>query len=1732
MDDQPDWRSLHGALYESLTSDAFLGQHPELPDDPTNAPADKDISRQFVGDRSVKQVSRDVADAYDSAMSKAGAPRQFIDVGKSELEKYAKDRTREFALDRLSKHVTNIETPYAPFIGGLIRSARSRDEKEAQAAVDRGFGDYSHYDTLAHQRAQAQTDKDRSIPMAIVHNALGLAEIGSELALTGGLGEAAAGLVGGGKLAAGAFGGIPAAGAIGQAMVRGAARLGLSGATLTALTPQHWVADEKPLHALASQMVDMTIMPGLAGTFTRGEGPYVRTVLQKVAGGLLGLEAAGDLKVAMGGEGGPAVDVAKAVATGDPEKIQAALKRALVMVAGLGVFEAVLQAPQLSKAKGMAPPPPEKMAAQVLAQLNQPPGQSQGELMQRSAQEAAAQAPTEAPARPPESPPAAPAPETAQTPPAEPVTPQGPAQGEWISPKDELANYGSDMGKTSDAVRARVQAHLDSGGTASVWHDGKEIPIAKIEGGQLRDAKGNPWGVGGLMFTKPGEKTGIELKAAPQGPQAPPAEPPAPVRVDEMRARLKAVGMNAGKWSPEKVVAEAARLKLDKFEDQPPQPQVIQPEPRPEAPPTPEPAQSVEPGRRVLDKAMEGIKAWEDASPEARDNAAAHVKEMMSKGQSLDHSVAFVKDAFETQRHTPYLNEAEKQLPQEPAQPAEAPVAPEKPAEGIDTPEDNGQALQHAIEAVRPAEGSIEAKAAEQPASLEEKLKTLTDQERVVYERRKAGETLEAIGKSLGYSGRQWAKQVEQKIIAKLGGDKTVTMAKHVLSQEKVDTQQAKPEAKLVVQTRDHAQAGMQTVKSLHDADMVEAHIADEVLPDLLRRHERGEIDLDTLTHLSAGLDRVLASSKPTKAFAAWKAENRAYATAVEGKRQPAIRAGTGEAVPGTSPGAKVVTAPERVDPVEAGLKKIADEQAQAASQGAAFSGIPLPAGLMDAIGSHIKSTWDSFRYEFRKTSGQTAPQTTDLNRPTGEALGRLMGAQTYARMAAPMYIDKVMGPGATKADRVLVGTTFQEMRHRHAREALLAKEQELWNTDRAAAVEAGKEARAIVTFVGQDNSPLKTEADYQREVNSPRFRQVLENWKREFVPEMEKNYRGAEGIEEDEPINNITQIPELPMNAKAVRTTGEATDSTVYIGQGRGNLKNVKIGKLAFAKRATLAAEAYDTDLGAIIENSLAKGVIAARKAEFYRIGHENGVIEWHKPGDRLDGAQEIPFSRPPKGTQEAERGEVAYARNEAYDETRKALAVDKATTIPVLTPFLSAVTRAALASTAEATYHTKNLLTIMMKPGMSPIDFMNNAWNVIGKDKVAAERIVELARISAMKESGYESQAYSVLKSKYSPLTWMGNILDIVDHTMRLTAEDAFERLKRTGRVEGSETNKRDFINQLGNYNKRAQGELVTILRDTGLGPFATAGTNYYVQGLRSLVMDPGVKATSTQAAIGLRAEMLARTVGVLSAVALTNYLRWGRVDGDDTVPLGAIKLADSPEGKTRYIDLTNLTGLTRGMREVGLLAMAEGARSGAQPAETRDRSVENAWHSILHPATGPGVQLLYTAATGNNTAGMKVAEEPPPGETHAWQKLKAALTNANPLYATVTGSDNPSRTSSPDEKAWKLLGPLGVKYKESTPPEVGHLKSELHNMEQRHIQEVKQARLKGMVAPKSKELAFVEHTVGQLNKLEMAFHRQDATAEDRARYRQAQRQVAEQAFEALKRVRAAQSQAAAPR
>lgn len=733
------------------------------------------------------------------------------------------------------------------------------------------------------------------------------------------------------------------------------------------------------------------------------------------------------------------------------------------------------------------------------------------------------------------------------------------------------------------------------------------------------------------------------------------------------------------------------------------------------------------------------------------------------------------------------------------------------------------------------------------------------------------------------------------------------------------------------------------------------------------------------------------------------------------------------------------------------------------------------------------EKTWEQLKSaarhvgnEVSKLAGAIAPATTRISRRLGEALTKVHAADGYIASAVPDYLNRVLGKDSTPEQAQLWGEALMEKRQRAARDQMhQAAARATQRGDKDNALKFSQAAQDVETSIGKPHSLLKDDAAYQKVIQSPEFKAMEGRYEKELTPLLEQWYRQAEGLGLNDPIENLTQLKETPFTARAYQE-GESLPEGGTFASKRGRLQNLKQNKIPGAHPASLAGERYVTDLRDIIARTMASRYKTAMKAEALRTAVAEGFGEFAPPGQRGNlgehKAVELPFVSPPKGTQEAVPGREAgfkdksfYIAEPMYQDFRDAWAVDQPFN-PL--PGTRLLNLGALASTAEAVYHSKNLITMLAKPGMNPVNLWTNLVGRMTGNPDTMARLTELARIGARKPTSERPGLFG--GGKYDVTGYMGRALEVLSDTMRLTADQAFDSLSKetlNGKplIENTETARRNFINQTGQYIKTAQPKWMQFFRDTGIGPFVTAGTNYWVQGMKAMIGGHGLETTGPAADLALRGRMMARVLGVAGTAMLANYLLHKRVDGDDKTPIGAIKLYDK-SGHTVYFDLTTFTGATRGLRQTGLLATIEGQRAEKPGGKVIDRAVEDIAHNLLHPLMGPPVAFAHTALTGKNSIGMQLAPKAGVGESQARQNVQTAAIQANPVLATLTGRDLPPGAQEGTlPRAVKLLGPYGPKEKVREPI-VGSYYDRLKDLEEHR--RASEERRKGIAFPQERE------------------------------------------------------------
>jgi GGDEF domain-containing protein len=693
-----------------------------------------------------------------------------------------------------------------------------------------------------------------------------------------------------------------------------------------------------------------------------------------------------------------------------------------------------------------------------------------------------------------------------------------------------------------------------------------------------------------------------------------------------------------------------------------------------------------------------------------------------------------------------------------------------------------------------------------------------------------------------------------------------------------------------------------------------------------------------------------------------------------------------------------------------------------------------------------LKSWWDSFYDMTEKLGGVQMPKTERLSPRAATSMVEWGASATYAKEAAPIWAKKIMGEGySDNMDRKTAAALY-ELRFRYAKAALRkAANDALRAGDKAKAADYDNRAQKITSVFGMPGSLINTEKEFQYLIKTPVFGQIMNRYL-EFGRLMDDLYTKANG----RPPDSITQIPGLPFNAKVLEP-GDLTGAGTVFKPKRGNLRNIKQKRDPFAEEAGLDAEAYDLRMSAMIENSLNRRVSIANRAEANRVLVAEGLGQWATRGDKVPElrgvpGREVPFVQPPRGTQQAAPSETSlYLHPDVYNEYREVLDIDDPWKLfPGSDYVAGALTKISLASTTEFMSHGSNLLSAMMQPGVRFRDIVTNFYKILTDNKGIRDAIVELARIGAMKDKGNEtgniwggSTMGGLLTKPIPPQTdptyWVGKLLDTFGRAMRLTLDDAYTRLAKAGRVPDTQLDRANWINKgAGNYNRLTYSRLVKFLKDTGIGPFAVAGFNFNMRAIdKAMLLRAGVRNLTPLQSAGLRASMLCKFLGLLIGTSAVNLILWGKWDGDDNTPVGSIKLGESPEGETIYLDPLRMVGGRRALNVTGAGAAIQGLREGKTGPQISQRMVSDIAMSAVHPSLGPYPTAIHTAITGEDWRGHRLADRAYADEHQILNNAIAALRTANPPIATLGGFDRPRQQQHATD-AFRLLGPFGPQYK----------------------------------------------------------------------------------------------------
>lgn len=643
--------------------------------------------------------------------------------------------------------------------------------------------------------------------------------------------------------------------------------------------------------------------------------------------------------------------------------------------------------------------------------------------------------------------------------------------------------------------------------------------------------------------------------------------------------------------------------------------------------------------------------------------------------------------------------------------------------------------------------------------------------------------------------------------------------------------------------------------------------------------------------------------------------------------------------------------------------------------------------------------------------AGNSLPKITAANREVGEKGVRYASSKIAARPKAALFSAKALQD--TGVDPVKFGAALTEDNLRSVRESLRQQVTALTaegKLEEAAKAEA--EADKVATIIGE-GSPFPTEDEYFDFLSKPEVQRAIKNHIQLWQEVIDPQFRQAMDIDPDVELPSRGQQTGARINLKAVLPNEEQGNPVKGRPTSAGLTATFK-RKSPFAAEAKGTGVAYDVDYHSIIRNTFERQLEIANKNAFDDALVKSGNAVIDSPGKvvMIGGKPAVgfPLSRrvlvtTGKGeTKSFSQAKNIYVKSDLAGEYRAASGVDKKFHIPLITPVMNGLNRAALSGLTDATVHVSNQATALFNRPVSGPFWMDTLLSATGRADVPVTMV--RAIVKAFQDNSKQTAELAEIGSMRPEdihYGLFGRTLKATDKITRLVLDDTFKKLADKGLVENTETARREYVNQIGQYNRRLQGPLTRLLRDTGFGPFVTAGKTFNALGVKMATLSPGAKAPNNFAAAALRANVLSKWIGGAVFVGTLNYLITGKVEGRPGTPLGSIDTGKNDKsGKQLSLPYFNLIGLGRGLRVTGAKGAIDAKRMGLTDADALEAATRDLINSWTAPAMGPGVKFATIAASGYGPAVdvPRVSRVVPPGENQRLENTKEALRQASPL------------------------------------------------------------------------------------------------------------------------------------
>lgn len=727
----------------------------------------------------------------------------------------------------------------------------------------------------------------------------------------------------------------------------------------------------------------------------------------------------------------------------------------------------------------------------------------------------------------------------------------------------------------------------------------------------------------------------------------------------------------------------------------------------------------------------------------------------------------------------------------------------------------------------------------------------------------------------------------------------------------------------------------------------------------------------------------------------------------------------------------------------------------------------PMPEFIKSISDYFVNNTpsqiWNTVKGSIGATLGKTFAKTTVASKRAGELGARWVSAHIAAPYLADTFTSQVLADSKVpplKFGALLTEDNLRSVKREFARKAEEAENrltlaQEIDNqieslkeedapkreikklekerrrilslTDEMA--EGWREQEANVrTIVGAPRSPFVNEETYQAFRQDPAVQQTLKRHRALWEETISPMYREAQMLEPDEPLPSRGAQTGARIN---LYNDVEGTGKDVVSASSTGNLNATMRRKSPFARAAQGTGDNYNINYEAIMANTYGRQLSIAAKNAFEKELVESGNARIGSPGEKVvlkDGEETVAFPLKRTVLVRGEDGRMIptaqniYVRKSLAGEYRRGSDVDLLKVPALMRGFNNIVNQTALAGLTDASVHVLNQATALLtRPGVVGSTLTDSLLSTFGR----ADIPFTLAKIITKSVKDNKAQMSELaeigaLQAHYPTRNPLAKLIQMTGDKTRLILDDTYQKMAKTGLVEDTETARREFVNQIGQYNKRAQGDLRRLARDSGFGPFATAGTTFNTLGLRTFLGAPGVPATSAMAAAALRANVYSKFVGGLVFAGVLNYLltkdKGGGVMGRPGVPIGRIDTGlDDENDRPLSIPFFDIIGLGRALRVTGFRGFVESQRKGLSLQNSFDAAATDIWNTNISPFTGPAIRFGAVASSGKPLPSINVPRTSrvvAPGESQTAENVKQAIIDANPIIKSIALSQEPGQ------------------------------------------------------------------------------------------------------------------------